>query len=94
MSKLWALLSGVGAALLLALKIVTGQRDKAREEAAAEKRQREADAAVRESEHRIQNRQAAVREAAKVVGDELEQNRGQRPVGSFGDSRLRQPDQD
>ena len=81
-------LAGIGAGLLALLKIVTMQRDSAREKAKQEQARAEAQEAIREVENKIaqaQNKQAQVRE--KIQHD-LDNQRGERPTTQFGDSRL------
>ena len=89
---MWKWLAGAGVTLIGLLRIVTFQRDKARQQAKQEQARAEAQEAIREVENRLaqaQNKQAQARER---VQNELDQSKGQRPTGDFGDSRLRMHD--
>lgn len=89
---MWKWMAGIGAALVALLQIVTRQRDKAREAAKQAKHQAETTAAIREAEQRIAVALNKQREARERVQNELDDSKGQRPTGDFGDTRLRMRD--
>lgn len=83
-------IAGIGGLLLAALKVVTIQRDGAREKAKQEQARAEALEAVREAEQRIIRSQAEQRQIAEQVQHEIDKSRNTRPDPDvpFGDSRL------
>ena len=88
MNKLWGWLAAIGAAMVVALQHVAGQRDNARRD--AESAQRDAESAERAAE-----KSKEVRDAQKKARQQAETERqaresrpsGSRPSGNFG--RLR-----
>ena len=89
MKKIWAWIVSMMISLLLLLRIVIHQRDNAREKNKRSKIELEAEKAIRDSERRIAKMQREAQLKAQQVGDELYQNRDQRPDDNFGDSRIR-----
>ena len=85
---MWKWLAGIGAGLLALLKIVTMQRDSAREKAKQAKHEAEVQEAIREVENKIAQARAAQAIVREKVQNELDQSKGQRPTTSFGDRRL------
>ena len=89
MKKIWAWIVSMMISLLLLLRVVTHQRDKAREKAKQSKLDLEVQKAIRDSERRIAKMRHEAQLKAQQVGDELNQNRDQRPTDNFGDVRIR-----
>ena len=87
---MWKWLAGVGVTLIALLRIVTFQRDRARQQAKQEKARAEAQEAIREVENRIAQARAAQANAREKAQHELDNQRGERPTTQFGDSRLRE----
>jgi Tfp pilus assembly protein PilX len=86
---MWKWLTGVFISLIAILRIVTYQRDRARQTAKQAQAEAEATAAIREAEQRIAAAQAKSRQAAEKVQNELDSQKHNRPTNDFGDSRLR-----
>lgn len=89
MKKVWAWLIGLVINLSILLGVVKHQRDRARQKANRLQAEVEAQKAIVESERRIAKAQREAQLKAQQVEDELNQNRDQRPVDNFGDSRIR-----
>ena len=88
MSKLWGWLAAIGAAMVVALRHVAGQRDSARRD--AESAQRDAESAERTAEksNEVRDAQNRARQRAETEREARESRPGgSRPSGSFG--RLR-----
>jgi len=86
-------MAAIGAGLLLVLRIVTRQRDSAREKAEQERKSKKAAERNLERKRRVSDAQRKAREDAKNVA-EKEADRvsdGRRP-DSWGDGRLREKD--
>jgi len=90
---LYGAVAAIGGGLVLALKIITRQRDSAREKAEQERKNKKAAERNLERKRRISQAQKEAREEAKELADE-EFNRkadGRRP-DNWGDSRLSKKD--
>lgn len=93
MTKLWTVLCGAVASVVLALLTLLRIRTKQRDNAKAEEKRTQANlntvVKVKEQQTEIQKAVEEVRQTAREVENENFKNRNTPPSGNFGDKRLR-----